>query len=233
MSVLCEKAIVRSVLISYIIRYDGASDLFRKNDPGVECYMRKLNYLAVMLILGGMILPVLSQEPVSLTVYVHEGSLDGALLSDVTVAGQDAIGNQFAETTNSSGVVAVQGLPGTWQFAFQKAGYDPIFLNYNVTSTDEAAAYLEKNETKELITLTIYVHDGDLFGDLLSDAVVKGHDGNGNAFAETTDANGIAVVQGEPGAWQFAFQKDGYDVLILTYNATETEETAAYLEKIA
>lgn len=233
MSVLCEKAIVRSVLISYIIRYDGASDLFRKNDPGVECYMRKLNYLAVMLILGGMILPVLSQEPVSLTVYVHEGSLDGALLSDVTVAGQDAIGNQFAETTNSSGVVAVQGLPGTWQFAFQKAGYDPIFLNYNVTSTDEAAAYLEKNETKELITLTIYVHDGDLFGDLLSDAVVKGHDGNGNAFAETTDANGIVVVQGEPGAWQFAFQKDGYDVLILTYNATETEETAAYLEKIA
>jgi hypothetical protein len=41
------------------------------------------------------------------------------------------------------------------------------------------------------------------------------------------------VVQGEPGAWQFAFQKDGYDVLILMYNATQTEETAAYLEKIA
>ena len=233
MSILCEKAIVRSVLISYIIRYDDASVLFRKNDPGVECYMRNLNYLAVMLILGGMILPVSSQEPVSLTVYVHDGSLDGALLSDVTVAGQDAIGNQFAETTNSSGVVAVQGLPGTWQFALQKAGYDPIFLNYNVTSTDEAAAYLEKNETKDLITLTIYVHDGDLFGDVLSDVVIKGSDGNGNAFAETTDPTGIAVVQGEPGAWQFAFQKDGYDVLILMYNATQTEETAAYLEKIA
>lgn len=230
---LCESVLVRSVLISYIIRYDNASDLFRKNDPGVECYMRTLNYLAVMLILGGMILPVLSQEPVSLTVYVHEGSLNGALLSDATVSGQDAIGNQFVETTNSSGVAVVQGLPGTWQFAFHKVGYDPIFLNYSVTSTDEAAAYLEENETKELITLTIYVHDGDLFGDLLSDVVVKGHDGNGNSFAETTDANGIAVVQGEPGAWQFAFQKDGYDVLILMYNATQTEETAAYLEKIA
>jgi uncharacterized GH25 family protein len=192
------------------------------------------NYLAVMLILTGMALPVSSQEQqASLTIYVHEGSLDGTLLSDVLVSGLDAAGNEFSEATDSNGVAVIQGIPGTWQFAFQKAGYDPLFLNYDATQTEEVAAYLIKNETKEIITLDIYVHDGDLFGDLLPDVVIKGQDGNGNAFVEATDANGMAVVQGEPGTWQFAFQKDGYDVLILMYNATQTEETAAYLVKTA
>lgn len=191
------------------------------------------NYLAVMLILTGIVLPVSSQEQTSLTIYVHEGSLDGALLSDVSVSGLDAAGNEFSGMTDSNGVAVVQGIPGTWQFKFQKAGYDPLSLSYNATQSEEAAAYLEKNETRDLVTLNIYVHDGDLFGDLLSGVVVKGQDANGNAFSQTTDDNGMAAVQGEPGTWQFAFQKDGYDVLILRYNATQTEDTAAYLVKAA
>jgi len=180
-----------------------------------------------------MMLPASSQEQTSLTIYVHEGSLDGALLSGVSVSGQDAAGNEFSGVTDSSGATIIQGNPGTWQFKFQKAGYDPLFLSYNATQSEDAAAYLERNETKDLVTLNIYVHDGDLFGDLLPGVVVKGQDGNGNAFAETTDDNGMVAVQGEPGTWQFAFQKDGYDVLILRYNATQTEDTAAYLMKAA
>jgi predicted alpha/beta hydrolase len=189
------------------------------------------NYFAVMLILTGMMLPVSSQQQVSLTVYVHEGSLNSTLLSDVLVSGQDADGNEFSEMTDSNGMAVIQGIPGTWQFAFQKAGYDPLYLNYNAAQSEEVAAYLEKNETKDLINLNIYVHDSNLSGDLLPGVEVKGQDGNGNAFAETADANGMAVVRGEPGIWQFAFQKDGYDILILKYNATQTEDTAAYLMK--
>ena len=201
--------------------------------------MKVWYYLTAMLMLSGMmcmISPASSQEPVALTIYVHEGDLDGALLTGVTIAGQDGNGNEFVQATDSSGVAVVQGEPGVWQFAFQKDGYDILILKYNATQTEETAAYLIKSDTtesdtKDLVTLTIYVHDGDLNGDLLSDVQIKGQDGNGNEFVQTTDASGLAAVQGEPGVWQFAFQKDGYDILILKYNATQTEETAAYLEK--
>ncbi|MFZ3147756.1 MAG: hypothetical protein WA137_01800 [Methanothrix sp.] len=194
-----------------------------------------------MLILSGMICmisPASSQEQVVLTIHVHEGDLDGALLTGVTITGQDTSGNEFVQATDASGVAVVQGEPGIWQFAFQKEGYDTLFLTYNATQTEETAAYLNKSDTTEsdttdLVTLTIYVHDGDLNGDLLSDVQIKGQDGNGNEFVQATDSSGDAVVQGEPGVWQFAFQKEGYDILILKYNATQTEETAAYLEKTA
>jgi hypothetical protein len=188
-------------------------------------------YLAAMLILSGMILPAASQDQVSLTVYVHDGGPDGALLPGVKITGYDANNSEFAGITNSSGVAVVSGTPGVWQFKFQKAGYDALNLNYNAAQTEEVAAYLTENESANLVTLTIYVHDGSLDGDLLSEVFIKGQDGAGNEFSETTDSYGVAVIEGEPGAWQFAFQKDGYDILFLKYNATQTEDAAAYLEK--
>ncbi|MDD4162119.1 MAG: hypothetical protein PHW87_06520 [Methanothrix sp.] len=211
--------------------------------------MKVWYYLAAMLILSGMILPASSQEQVALTVYVHEGDLDGALLTGVKISGQDASGNEFVQTTDTSGAAVVQGERGTWQFAFQKEGYDTLYLTYNATQTEETAAFLteetaafltevaaanlEENDATDLVTLTINVHEGDLNGDTLSAVQIKGQDGNGNEFVQTTDSSGVAVVQGVPGTWQFAFQKEGYEILFLTYNATQTEETAAYLEKSA
>ncbi|MDD1751376.1 MAG: hypothetical protein LUO89_16045 [Methanothrix sp.] len=202
--------------------------------------MKVWYYLAAMLILSGMILPASSQEQVALTIYVHEGDLDGTLLTGVTISGQDASGNEFVQTTDTSGAAVVQGEPGTWQFAFQKEGYDTLYLTYNATQTEETAAYLtktaanlEENGATDLVTLTINVHEGDLNGDTLSAVQIKGQDGNGNDFVQTTDSSGVAMVEGEPGTWQFAFQKEGYEILFLTYNATQSEETAAYLEKSA
>ena len=193
-------------------------------------------YLAALLILCGMVLPVSSQEQVALTIYVHEGDLDGELLSGVQIKGEDASGNEFVEVTDSSGVATVTGEPGTWQFAFQKTGYDVLMLKYNATQTEETAVYLDKSaaedksSTEEQVTLTIYVHEGDLDGELLSGVQIKGEDASGNEFVGITDSSGVATVTGEPGTWQFAFQKTGYDVLMLKYNATQTEETAAYLQ---
>jgi len=83
-------------------------------------------------------------DQVALAVYVHEGSLDGPILSDVQITGQDGDGNDFAGITNSSGVAIISGIPGSWQFAFQKDGYDALYLEYNATQGEEAAAYLEK-----------------------------------------------------------------------------------------
>lgn len=193
--------------------------------------MKILYYLAAMLISCGMILPAASQDQVALTVYVHDGSLDGALLPGVRVSGYDAAYGEFAGMTDSNGAAVVSGTPGVWQFKFQKAGYDELNLDYNATQTEEAAAYMTKNESVDIVALTVYVHDGSLDGDLLSDVSIKGQDGAGNEFTGTTDSQGAVIIEGEPGTWQFAFQKDGYDILFLKYNATQAEDAAAYLEK--
>ena len=44
-----------------------------------------------------------------------------------------------------------------------------------------------------------------------------------------TDSNGVVVVKGQPGTWQFVFIKDGYETLDLSYDVTETGEGAVYL----
>ncbi|VVB72012.1 Uncharacterised protein [uncultured archaeon] len=109
--------------------------------------MKAWYYLAALAMLCCTAIPAYSQEQVTMTVYVHDGSLNGALLSGVQITGQDAAGNVFKATTDSSGVALVSGEPGAWQFAFQKAGYDVLFLKYNATESEEAAAYLEESST--------------------------------------------------------------------------------------
>ena len=81
--------------------------------------------------MGCMVLTACSQEQVSITIYVHEGDLNGTLLSDVQVTGQDAAGSSFTGTTDSDGALTVSRQPGTWMFKFEKDGYDTLNLNYD------------------------------------------------------------------------------------------------------
>ena len=170
------------------------------------------------------------QEQVALTIYVHEGDLNGTLLSGVQVGGQDAAGNSFQAMTDSTGAATISGLPGTWQFTFAKEGYQTLNLNYDVAQTEEAAAYLPRAvQPQGQVALTIYVHEGDLNGTLLSGVQVDGQDAAGNSFQAMTDSTGAATISGLPGTWQFTFANEGYQTLNLNYNVTQTEEAAAYL----
>ena len=83
--------------------------------------------------------------------------------------------------------------------------------------------------SQEQVSQTVYVYDGDFNGTLLSGVQVAGQDAAGNSFSGITDSNGVAVVSGQPGTWQFVFIKDGYETLDLSYNVTETGEGAVYL----
>lgn len=102
--------------------------------------------LIALLILSSMVLPAACQDQITLTVNVHEEALDGAPLSDVLIAGQDGNGSEFKGITDSDGAAAISGISGTWQFAFQKDGYDPLYLQYDATENEETAAYLEKED---------------------------------------------------------------------------------------
>ena len=195
--------------------------------------MKIAYYLTALLILSSMVLPAACQDQITLTVNVHEEALDGAPLSDVLITGWDGNGSEFTGITDSDGAAAINGIPGTWQFAFQKDGYDPLYLKYDATQSEETAAYLEKSSVEDKVALMVYVHDGSLDGPLLSDVQITGKDGKENEFNGMTNSTGVALIMGTPGTWQFAFQRDGYDPLYLQYNATENEETAAYLEEAA
>ncbi|MCJ7445308.1 MAG: hypothetical protein MUO26_12435 [Methanotrichaceae archaeon] len=110
--------------------------------------MKKKYYhftILIILLASSLALNVSAAEQVSLTIYVHEGDLNGTLLSDVGIAGQDAAGNNFEGITDSNGLVTISGQPGTWQFTLTKEGYDTLNLYYDVTETDEAAAYIQKS----------------------------------------------------------------------------------------
>ena len=87
--------------------------------------------------------------------------------------------------------------------------------------------------SQEQVTWTVSVHEGDLNGTTLSDVQVTGQDAARNSFQGITDSNGVVVVSGQPGTWQFSFTKEGYSPLSLNYNVTETGEGAVYLQKTA
>jgi hypothetical protein len=178
----------------------------------------------------------LNQARAVLTLYVLDGSVNGSLLSGVTVTAYDAGGSIFKGATDAAGSMVIQGQPGTWQFSFEKVGYETLSQAYEVDATETAYAHLQPatgDQNQDYVTLTAFVHEGDLNGQVLSGVSVTGEDAAGNGFEGTTNASGSVILQGMPGAWQFSFAKEGYEPLSLSYNVTKTHEAAAYLQTTA
>jgi uncharacterized GH25 family protein len=190
-----------------------------------------------------------SQVQVVQTIYVHDGDLNGTLLSDVEVTGQDAKGNSFEGVTDSDGVVDISGQPGIWQFRFAKEGYDTLSLNYDVAETGDGAVYLKNLADSQLepiattaessgnqgtnqpaqVTLTLYVRDGSADGPIIPGAQVKGQDGSGNRFYQTTDLSGYVTIAGDPGTWSFTASANGYETNSWDQEITETDTKHAFL----
>jgi hypothetical protein len=80
---------------------------------------------------------------VTLTLYVHENSDSGPVLSEVQVTGQDGAGVSFSQTTNSNGYVTITGTPGTWSFTVFRTGYQTNSWSQSITTTYEKHAYLQ------------------------------------------------------------------------------------------
>jgi len=79
------------------------------------------------------------------------------------------------------------------------------------------------------VTLTLYVHDGSADGPVLADAEVTGQDASGGSFSQKTDANGLVVITGSPGSWQFTATKPGYAVNSWSQEITLTCTKNAFL----
>ncbi|MFZ2471125.1 MAG: carboxypeptidase-like regulatory domain-containing protein [Methanothrix sp.] len=197
--------------------------------------MKVLRLLIALLIVGScMAFGACAQEQIALSIYIHEGNLNGTMLSGVQVTGQDAKGSSLKATTDENGVAVLKGQPGTWQLTFNKADYQPIELTYDAVQTEDVAAYLEKAVSSNPISLTLYVYEGSMNGTTLSDVLVSGKDAAGSEFTVTTNADGSAALSGTPGSWELTLTKAGYKPVVnLGFEATESEDVGAYLEKIA
>ena len=197
--------------------------------------MKAFCLLAMLLMVGCIFVPASSaQEKISLSIYVHEGNLNGTMLTDAQVSGQDADGNSMTAATDANGVAVLNGVPGTWQLSIEKDNYQPIDLTYEAEKTEEVAAYLEKTESSSPISLTLYVYEGSMNGTALSGVQVSGKDAAGKAFSAATDDSGSAAISGTPGSWEVTLTKAGYTpVANLDFEATVSEDVGAYLEKKA
>jgi hypothetical protein len=85
--------------------------------------------------------------------------------------------------------------------------------------------------SKEQVALTIYVHRGSPNGTMLSGVDITGQDAAGVDFKGSTDSQGVAVIKGSPGTWNFTFTKDDYNSLNLNYDVSKTDECATVLFK--
>ena len=83
-------------------------------------------------------------QQVTLTLYVHENSSTGPVIQGAQVTGTDAAGTSFNQTTNSSGYVAISGIPGTWSLNASRSGYNTNPWSQSITSADTKHAYLVK-----------------------------------------------------------------------------------------
>lgn len=83
----------------------------------------------------------------------------------------------------------------------------------------------------QLVTLTLYVHDGDANGPIIPDALVTGQDGSGNEFRETTNEEGYVTISRESGTWSFSASADGYETNNWDQEISETSKKHAYLQR--
>jgi len=84
-----------------------------------------------------------SDPRATLTLFVYENNSSGPLVSEATVSGYDGVNTSFRKTTDSSGLVTINGASGDWNLTISKAGYSTYSWSQNISSSDFVNAYLE------------------------------------------------------------------------------------------
>ena len=231
---------------------------------------------------------------VTLTLYFHNGDLNGPVIQGVEVTGQDGSGSNFQLTTDSRGSVKITGDPGTWSFSASADGYVTKPWTQDITVTCTKNAFLQKEGTQQPsvtrspqqtnqlaqptadpwghplewltndqcqetdtgkflsygvfstpytrggftyisdlpVTLTLYIHNGDLNGPVIQGVEVTGQDGSGSNFQQTTDSRGSVIISGNPGTWSFSATAFGYQTKSWSQSISDTSDSHAYLQQV-
>jgi len=177
-------------------------------------------------------------KSLDLDLTIRDGSTtNGQTLPGVRVTGHDGAGKSFTQITNSNGLTAIKGSPGTWHFEASKDGYQTNTWDQEITAGDEPInAFLVKNyeippPKSDNLMLYLTVHDRSIYGQTLPGVRVTGHDGAGKSFTQITYQNGIVVLKGSPGTWHFEASKDGYQTNTWDQELISSANRDAFLVK--
>ena len=96
-------------------------------------------------------------SPVTLTLYIHDGNQGGPIIQDAAVTGHDGSGNNFQQTTDSSGSVTITGTPGTWSLSASASGYATNSWSQSITGTCTKHASLQTGQPQEYTRTNEYV----------------------------------------------------------------------------
>ena len=88
-------------------------------------------------------------EQIELTLYIHENSTAGPIISGVKIVGTDGASSSFDQTSNSGGYVTIMGMPGIWSFTASRTGYDTKSWSQSITGSQTRHAYLTKQGAEE------------------------------------------------------------------------------------
>jgi len=96
--------------------------------------------------LGSNAHTVASEEskPITLTLYVHDGSSSGPVVPGSLVTGHDGSGNIFEQTVDSNGYVTITGDPGNWFFTVVSDGFEANTWSQSLTETGARHSFLEE-----------------------------------------------------------------------------------------
>ncbi|MFA6331881.1 MAG: C39 family peptidase [Methanoregula sp.] len=181
--------------------------------------------------------PTTTSNQVQVSLIMHDGSTYGDVISGMQITGQDGNGVPFSKTTDSAGAISLSGAPGTWQFSAVKDGYDAKSWSNYISISKTLHGYLRKipataAPTPSTIQVTLYMHDGSTYGNVVSGMQITGQDGNGVPFSKTTDSSGAISLSGAPGTWQFSASKTGYDAKSWSNYISISKTLDGYLRKI-
>jgi len=88
-------------------------------------------------------------QPITLTLYVRDGSASGPIIPGAQVTCQDGSGNNFEQTTDSNGYVTITGDPGTWSFKTSAEGYATNSWDQEIAETCTKHASLQEEQSAE------------------------------------------------------------------------------------
>ncbi|VVB63364.1 Uncharacterised protein [uncultured archaeon] len=179
---------------------------------------------------------------VTLTLYIHEGDANGPAIPGATVTGHDGSGNSFQGTTDSTGSVLMKGVQGTWSFTASSYSSAYCISNWNMSIMEDCSrhAFLIPYMPSQgsgipevhLVTLNLYVHEGDVNGPVISGATVRDQTGS-NDYNNTliTDVNGLVTMVDGPGIWHLSAYAPGYEYNSWSQSITSDGTKHAFLKK--
>jgi len=153
-------------------------------------------------------------KSLDLDLTIRDGSTtNGQTLPGVRVTGHDGAGKSFTQITNSNGLTAIKGSPGTWHFEASKNGYETRNWDWEITASESRRYFLFTSQTSRIEEIGFYLlfFEESLNGQRLPGVRITGQDGKGKKFDKTATATGGGIyLEGSPGTWHFEASKDGY-----------------------